>query len=138
MLQSACLELIRLYQRHLSPRKGYVCALRACSGGRSCSSYAARAITRGGVLAGVLLLRRRLRACAEASTALNAERAPEPQAEGPSFEDRAFGSCAPAVREGRKLCCGSLIGGMLSGWYLGPYLSQGAARPSVDSQSVLS
>jgi hypothetical protein len=29
-------------------------------------------------------------------------------------------------------------GVLLSGWYLGPHLGQGAARPSVDSQSVLS
>ena len=115
MLQSASLRLIGLYQRHLSPRKGYVCALRARSGGRSCSSYAARAIARGGVRAGAILMRRRLRACAEAAAALALEKAPPPRAEEPSFEDRTFGACAPAVREGRKLCCGSLVGGMLSG-----------------------
>lgn len=115
MFQSACLGLIGLYQRHLSPRKGYVCALRARSGGRSCSSYAARAIARAGLCSGVTLLRRRLRACAEASIALNSKTAPEAQAKDRSFEDRTFGSCAPAVKEGRKLCCGSLVGGMLSG-----------------------
>jgi putative component of membrane protein insertase Oxa1/YidC/SpoIIIJ protein YidD len=114
MLQSASLGLIGLYQRHVSPHKGYGCALRACSGGRSCSSYAARAIARGGVRAGVILLRRRLRACARAAAHV-VEKAPDPRAEEPAFEERAFGACAPAVREGRKLCCGGLIGGMLSG-----------------------
>lgn len=44
MLQSASLGLIKLYQRHVSPRKGHICALRARLGGRSCSSYASRAI----------------------------------------------------------------------------------------------
>jgi putative component of membrane protein insertase Oxa1/YidC/SpoIIIJ protein YidD len=115
MLQPASLALIALYQRHVSPRKGYVCALRATSGGRSCSRYAARAIARAGVWAGVILLRRRLRACAVAAARLVIEKSPEPKPDEPSFEDRTFGSCAPAVREGRKLCCGSLIGGMLAG-----------------------
>lgn len=112
MLQSGALALIGAYQRHLSTRKGYVCALRACGGGRSCSRYGARAIARAGVWSGARLLHRRLQACAAAARSL-AEAAPDPAA-GPSVEDRVFGACAPAVREGRKLCCGSLIGGILN------------------------
>ncbi|MDQ6639932.1 MAG: membrane protein insertion efficiency factor YidD [Pseudomonadota bacterium] len=122
MLQSASLALIGLYQRRVSPRKGYVCALRAQSGGRSCSRYAARAIVRAGIWSGALLLRRRLRAGADAAAAFAAAAvlAEEAARDGPggaaapSFEDRTFGSCAPAVREGRKLCCGSLVGGILN------------------------
>lgn len=109
MIRSASLGLIALYQRHLSPRKGYVCALRASGGGLSCSSYAARAIARGGVLVGVGLAIRRLKACA-----LAGEGSAEPRADD-QLEVKFFGGCAPAVTEGRKLCCGSLIGGMLSG-----------------------
>jgi putative component of membrane protein insertase Oxa1/YidC/SpoIIIJ protein YidD len=116
VLQSASLVLIGLYQRHVSPHKGYVCALHARTGGRSCSRYAARAIARAGLLSATILLQRRLRACAAAAAALAQEEATgaRPDESTPTFEDRAFGGCAPAVREGRKLCCGSLVGGMLS------------------------
>lgn len=58
------LRAITLYQRHLSPRKGYCCALHALSAVRSCSAYGYRAIARGGLLQGLVLLRRRLAACA--------------------------------------------------------------------------
>jgi putative component of membrane protein insertase Oxa1/YidC/SpoIIIJ protein YidD len=113
MLQTGALALIGAYQRYLSPRKGYVCALRAARGGRSCSRYGARAIARAGLWSGTRLAWRRLQACAVAAQAL-AEAAPVPASE-PTFEDRTFGACAPAVREGRKLCCGSLIGGLSGG-----------------------
>lgn len=56
------LRAIALYQRHLSPRKGYCCALHAAGHGRSCSAYGYRAIARGGVLNGLVLLRRRFAA----------------------------------------------------------------------------
>jgi putative component of membrane protein insertase Oxa1/YidC/SpoIIIJ protein YidD len=112
MLQAGALALIDAYQRHLSPRKGYACALRACRGGRSCSRYGARAIARAGLGAGAILIRRRLRACAAAATAL-AQQAPA-EGEWEAGEKRFFGACAPAVSEGRKLCCGSLVGGILS------------------------
>jgi putative component of membrane protein insertase Oxa1/YidC/SpoIIIJ protein YidD len=57
------LGAIRAYQRHLSPRKGFACALRAANGGRSCSSFGYRAIARCGLRKGLRLLRRRLDAC---------------------------------------------------------------------------
>ena len=58
------LRAIALYQRQLSPRKGYCCALHATGGGRSCSAYGYRAIARAGVFKGCSLLRRRFDACA--------------------------------------------------------------------------
>jgi putative component of membrane protein insertase Oxa1/YidC/SpoIIIJ protein YidD len=112
MLQSGALALIGVYQRHLSPRKGYVCALRAQSGGRSCSRYGARAIARAGVRAGAILLWRRMRACGAAAAAL--AEAPPGKGRWEATERRVFGACAPAVGEGRKLCCGSIIGGILN------------------------
>jgi putative component of membrane protein insertase Oxa1/YidC/SpoIIIJ protein YidD len=112
MLQSGALALIGVYQRYLSPRKGYVCALRAHSGGRSCSRYGARAIARAGVRGGGILLWRRLHACG-AAAAMRAEAAPG-QSGWETTERRVFGACAPAVSEGRKLCCGSIIGGILN------------------------
>jgi putative component of membrane protein insertase Oxa1/YidC/SpoIIIJ protein YidD len=59
------LRAIRAYQRHLSPRKGFSCALRASNGGRSCSSYGHRVIARCGLRKGLRLLRRRLDACGQ-------------------------------------------------------------------------
>lgn len=115
MLQSASLGLIKLYQRHLSPRKGYVCALRARTGGRSCSRYAACAISRAGVWSGATLLQRRLRACGAAAVAFAQEAASDPQPK-PSFEERNCGGCATSVTEGRKLCCGSLSQGLQNMW----------------------
>ena len=57
------LGAIRVYQRHLSPRKGFSCALRGATGGRSCSAYGYGAIARCGLRKGLRLLRRRLDAC---------------------------------------------------------------------------
>jgi putative component of membrane protein insertase Oxa1/YidC/SpoIIIJ protein YidD len=59
------LRAIRAYQRHLSPRKGFCCALRASNGGRSCSAYGYRVIARCGLRKGWRLLRRRLDACGQ-------------------------------------------------------------------------
>lgn len=55
---------IRAYQRWLSPLKGYACAFRVLTGRDSCSAYGYRVIARFGLLRGLVLLRRRLRACA--------------------------------------------------------------------------
>jgi hypothetical protein len=62
----------------------------------------------------VVLVRRRLRACARAAAALAGKSAPKPGGDEASWEVAVFGRCASAVSEGRKLCCGSLIGGILS------------------------
>lgn len=59
------LRAIALYQRHLSPRKGYCCALHAAGRGRSCSAYGYRAIARGGMVNGLALLRNRMDACGQ-------------------------------------------------------------------------
>jgi putative component of membrane protein insertase Oxa1/YidC/SpoIIIJ protein YidD len=65
---------IALYQRHLSPRKGYGCAYRLCTGRRGCSAFGARAIRVHGVRGGVALLRERMALCA--SAAASRHRAP--------------------------------------------------------------
>ena len=58
---------IRLYQRYLSPLKGFSCAYRVHRGGASCSAYGYRVIGRRGLLAGLRLLNRRLDRCGEVS-----------------------------------------------------------------------
>lgn len=54
---------IRLYQRHLSPRKGFVCAYRVHTGRCSCSTLGYRAIRARGVWAGTRLLLQRTHLC---------------------------------------------------------------------------
>jgi putative component of membrane protein insertase Oxa1/YidC/SpoIIIJ protein YidD len=105
MLRIIAVMAIDAYQRYISPYKGYRCAYGAVWGGQSCSRYAQRAISRAGLHRGLLLLRRRLHACAHAA-ALSAQGAAKKDAES------VFGSCNPAVQAGKELCCGSLIGGL--------------------------
>jgi len=73
-LAALALGSIAAYQRHLSPRKGYCCALHASGGGRSCSAYGYRAIARAGLVKGLVLLRRRFDACARAGRTAGAGR----------------------------------------------------------------
>ena len=68
-------RLIEVYQRRLSPLKGFHCAYRARKGRASCSEFARRAIERLGVLTGVALLRRRFDKCNRAARALEYEAA---------------------------------------------------------------
>lgn len=108
MFRSGSVLLIGAYQRYLSPRKGYCCAYRSCTGGRSCASYAKRSISRAGLVGGLVLLRRRLKACAMAAASSSESDAPS------EVETAVFGRCAAAVHAGRKLCCGSIVGGILN------------------------
>ena len=70
--RSLALALIRLYQRHLSPRKGFACAHRRLHGGASCSHLGLRVIRRHGVWRGLALLDERLRRCGVAGRRLRA------------------------------------------------------------------
>ena len=65
LLAGLALRAIRAYQRALSPRKGFSCAYRRATGRDGCSGYGYRVIQRFGLLAGLTLLRRRLRLCGE-------------------------------------------------------------------------
>lgn len=56
---------IRLYQRHVSPHKGYACAWRCHTGGASCSTLGYRAVRRHGLLGGLELIRQRTRRCGD-------------------------------------------------------------------------
>ena len=64
-LVRVALAAIRAYQRHLSPHKGFNCAYRRATGRDGCSGYGARMIGRFGLMAGLALLRRRLRLCGQ-------------------------------------------------------------------------
>jgi putative component of membrane protein insertase Oxa1/YidC/SpoIIIJ protein YidD len=114
------LRAIRAYQRHLSPRKGFSCALRAASGRPSCSVYGYRVIARCGLRKGWRLLRRRLDACGQQHRS----------GAGPlSYQQ---GSCDPG--------CGDLscdVGDVVSGAcdLLGNFGSCGSCDPGAWSRS---
>lgn len=58
---------IELYQRYISPYKGYRCAYGVHVGGPSCSEYGKRAISDNGVMVGTVLLFRRFQECGQAA-----------------------------------------------------------------------
>jgi putative component of membrane protein insertase Oxa1/YidC/SpoIIIJ protein YidD len=62
-MRRIALAAIRGYQRWISPHKGYCCALRAITGGDSCSAYGYHVIERFGLRRGLGLLDRRLALC---------------------------------------------------------------------------
>ena len=64
-MRTLALTLIRFYQRHLSPLKGFRCAYRAHTGHASCSQLGYRAIRRHRILKGLALLRQRLERCGD-------------------------------------------------------------------------
>jgi putative component of membrane protein insertase Oxa1/YidC/SpoIIIJ protein YidD len=63
LLTTLALWAIRLYQRVISPRKGFRCAYRAYTGHASCSALGYRAIRRFGVPGGIAVLNSRLHKC---------------------------------------------------------------------------
>ncbi|WP_414517731.1 membrane protein insertion efficiency factor YidD [Nostoc sp. PCC 9305] len=62
-LRSVAIGIIGVYQRHLSPRKGYSCAHRIVYGGDSCSEYVKNALADKSLFESTLLARQRFREC---------------------------------------------------------------------------
>lgn len=54
---------INIYQKHISPKKGYVCAHRYYHGGDSCSEYTKKCIMEFGVIRAIPLFFERLDDC---------------------------------------------------------------------------
>jgi putative component of membrane protein insertase Oxa1/YidC/SpoIIIJ protein YidD len=67
LAQVASLGLIDLYQRKISPRKGFVCAHNALFRAGGCSGYAKEEIAKKGVMRGLQSLAQRFRECAVAA-----------------------------------------------------------------------
>lgn len=61
---------INLYQRYISPRKGFICAHRVLHGGHSCSEAVKQAAAERGVSGAWEMGRRRFRECREAARLL--------------------------------------------------------------------
>lgn len=66
---------INAYQRHLSPRKGFVCPHRLLYGEVSCSEYVKRMVSRKGLLATASAAPARFRDCKVAAAQLSRNRA---------------------------------------------------------------
>lgn len=64
-MRQAALAAIGVYQRYVSPYKGFCCAYREHAGGPSCSALGSRAIRRHGVFKGCAITRARLARCGE-------------------------------------------------------------------------
>lgn len=62
--------LVVLYQRHISPRKGYRCAHAFLHGGDSCSNAVIKILNDKGLIRGFPLIIKRFKACREASAIL--------------------------------------------------------------------
>lgn len=65
------LFVIRLYQRRLSPRKGFRCAHAALHGGESCSAAVARIVREEGVFGGRSHIAARFGECRAAHNAIH-------------------------------------------------------------------
>lgn len=70
-------NVINLYQRFISPHKGFVCAHRSLNGGVSCSEYAKAVAGRYRLNIALRLFWRRLRSCQKASHTLLEENKPD-------------------------------------------------------------
>ncbi len=99
-MRALLLWLIGLYQRHLSPRKGYGCAYRLHCGGSGCSGLGFRAIRWKGAWGGLWLLRERLARCAAVHAQAHPQRRPPAAQRG----DCDCGGCEPSGAGGSDLC----------------------------------
>jgi len=88
------LRAIGVYQRQVSPRKGYRCAYARLNGGPGCSGFARTAIAGCGARAALPQIRARFAACKLASQTLRAQR--ESAQSEPSDPDGAANSPTPA------------------------------------------
>ena len=66
-------NVINVYQKFISPRKGFVCAHRSLNGGMSCSEYAKSVVARYKLNIAMALFWRRLRTCQKASHIIHEE-----------------------------------------------------------------
>lgn len=98
MFAQTAIGAIGIYQRYVSPYKGFRCAHRVRTGRLSCSAFATRAIARVGMLQGMAILRRRFVLCRESSEILIAENSDPKRAPG-------FSTSGCLVENGGSCCC---------------------------------
>ncbi|MCL2636277.1 MAG: membrane protein insertion efficiency factor YidD [Betaproteobacteria bacterium] len=93
------IHAIALYQKHLSPHKGWSCAYRVHTGDNSCSQHAKCTIEQAGFLRALPLIWRRLRACGHAHIALSNQAS--------NRKDRGRSTCSAGATKdlGAEACC---------------------------------
>ena len=74
MLTKLSISAITLYQKHISPHKGYCCAHRAYTGEDSCSQYAKVAIAENGLFSAFPLIKEQFDKCSLAAEKMRKER----------------------------------------------------------------
>lgn len=100
------LSVIGLYQKWVSPIKGFSCAHHIYFGRSTCSVYGKRAISKHGAWSGVRLIFRRLRACSRVMKTIENE---APEDENPKKKkDEEMGKCLIAEGMGEVACCSVL------------------------------
>ncbi|WP_425329976.1 membrane protein insertion efficiency factor YidD [Terrirubrum flagellatum] len=114
MLGYATAGSIILYQRWVSPRKGYCCAYRRLTGRFSCSEYGRRIALRAGALAFARGLPRQFERCRRArailiAQSLHSEPDAAPHAESDDREQRRKGR-KPASASSSSDCGSSGVG----------------------------
>ena len=102
MLRACAIFLIGLYQRFLSPYKGFRCAYAAWHGGPSCSAAIKDLIREHGVFAALPGVRQRFSDCRAAYVRLNAEphKKRKPKEDGRPKPQREKESCLDMAAEG--------------------------------------
>lgn len=73
LVRQFAIASIKLYQRYISPHKGFACAHRVLYGGESCSGYVKRAIAQKGLLEALSSAGERFDACKAASLILRSQ-----------------------------------------------------------------
>lgn len=74
-------RLIQIYQRYISPYKGFRCAHSVAYGSPSCSAAVKQIVLQHGLVAGWPAIRRRFQACRQAARLLNEAAGPAPDNE---------------------------------------------------------
>jgi putative component of membrane protein insertase Oxa1/YidC/SpoIIIJ protein YidD len=108
--------LISLYQRHVSPRKGFRCAHRVLHRGESCSQYIRRIVLERGIAAAAGAARERFRDCREARNVLRAAQSDgaddSTDDEGSRNDQRIPRACGLAILPFESCCAaGAAFGG---------------------------
>jgi putative component of membrane protein insertase Oxa1/YidC/SpoIIIJ protein YidD len=73
-LRQTLADSIGLYQKYLSPHKGFSCAYRVYHRGLSCSQYCKEMILERGPIAAITPIRQRFRDCKQAAQEIRAQR----------------------------------------------------------------
>ncbi|HSW06643.1 membrane protein insertion efficiency factor YidD, partial [Aquabacterium sp.] len=93
MLSATASTAIDLYQRHVSPYKGFCCAYRVHTGRRSCSAYAKAVVNRLGVFALLEAMPRQFTRCKSAYAALKRQPAASRSDENRKKKEKWWHNC---------------------------------------------